>query len=150
MPVCLAALTFTHLRKLVPWFLRQPRKLAPNSRGGNPRSPQSLSWFCTRELLAWRRGQLCVALAGPVWILTSRHPAVRHCSEGRAVSLSLCWSLTHSHCSSGSWDTDANMSSPTSSSISNGQGKNKTKPPFRKRASLQINSSSGEYSVQNY
>lgn len=156
MPSSVAAFPCVGFRKLIPWLLGQPRRMAPSrSRGclGLPFS-SSLCGMPADLLLARRRrrSQLCRGAApGPVWVLLPpRCPTMRQSSSVRATApLSLCWPLRSSDplCSSTNRSTGGKMSSSSSSSSSNnndGQGKPKPKSPFRKRGSLQSTTSPGE------
>lgn len=140
-------------RKLIPWLLGQPRRMAPSRSRGILGLPFSLSLCSMPADLPWvgRRSQLCRgASPGQVWVLLPRCPTVRHSSSIRACAPpSLCWPLHSSDtlCSSSSRSTGSKMSSSSSSSSSNsndGQGKPKPKSPFRKRGSLQSTTSPGE------
>lgn len=141
-------------RKLLPWLLRQPRRMAPSRSRGSLGPPFS-SPLCSMPAAlprAGRRSQLC----SPVWVLPPCCPSVRQSSSIRAP-LSLCWPLhssdslrSSSHRSTGSKmsSSSSSFSSSTSSSSTNnnndGQGKPKPKSPFRKRGSLQSTTSPGE------
>ncbi|XP_056247073.1 AMP deaminase 2 isoform X1 [Seriola aureovittata] len=149
MPSSVAIFPCIGYRKLIPWLLGQPRRMAPSRSGGSLGLPFSSS-LCSMPadlLLAGRRSQLCRgASPGPVWVLPPRCPTMRQSSSIRATApLSLCWPLRSSDslCSSSNRSTDGKMSSSssTSSSTTDGQGKPKPKSPFRKRGSLQSTTS---------
>ncbi|XP_023269853.1 AMP deaminase 2-like isoform X2 [Seriola lalandi dorsalis] len=147
MPSSVAIFPCIGYRKLIPWLLGQPRRMAPSRSGGSLGLPFSSS-LCSMPadlLLAGRRSQLCRgASPGPVWVLPPRCPTMRQSSSIRATApLSLCWPLRSSDslCSSSNRSTDGKMSSSSSSSTTDGQGKPKPKSPFRKRGSLQSTTS---------
>ncbi|XP_041636954.1 AMP deaminase 2 isoform X2 [Cheilinus undulatus] len=137
-------------RKLLPWLLGQPVRMAPSRSRGSLGLCFSSSFCSTHAdllLLPGRRSQLCRgATPGPAWVLPPHCPTMRRSfSSVRAgAPLSLCWPLhsSDSLCSSFSRST-GKMSSSTSTSSSNsdGQGKPKPKSPFRKRGSLQSTTS---------
>lgn len=152
MPSSVAVFPCIGYRKLIPWLLGQPRRLAPSKSWGSLGLPFSSS-LCSMPadlLLAGRRSQLCRgASPSPVWVLPPHCPTMRQSSSIRASApLSLCWPLrsSDSPCSSNSRSTGSKMSSSSSSSSSSsdGQGKPKSKSPSRKRGSLQSNTSPGE------
>ncbi|XP_044203843.1 AMP deaminase 2-like isoform X1 [Thunnus albacares] len=136
-------------RKLIPWLLGQPRRMAPSRSWGSLGLPfSSLLWSMPADLLlAGRRSQLCRgASTGSVWVLPPRCPTVRQSSSIRASApLSLCWPLRSSAllCSSSSRSTGGKMSSSSSSSssTSDGQGKPKSKSSFHKRGGLKSTTS---------
>ncbi|XP_047438106.1 AMP deaminase 2-like isoform X2 [Mugil cephalus] len=142
-------------RKLVPWLLGQPKRMAPSRSRGSLGLPFSLL-LCGMPaglLLAGRRSQLCRgASPGLLWVLPSHYPTMRQSSSSRAKTpLSLCWQLhsSDSLCSSSNWSSDSKMSSSSSSSSSSndGQGKPKPKSPFHKRGSLQSTTSPDLYAA---
>lgn len=147
MPSCVAVFPCIGYRKLVPWLLGQPRRMAPSRSWGSlglpfSSSPRSMS----ADLLLDGRSQLCRG-ASPVQVKVPlpRFLTMRQCSSIRAsVSFSLCWPLCNSDllCSSSYRSTGSKMSS--FSSTTDGQGKPKPKSPFRKRGSLQSTTSPGE------
>ncbi|XP_035517492.1 AMP deaminase 2 isoform X2 [Morone saxatilis] len=151
MPSSVAVFPCIGYRKLIPWLLRQPRRMAHSRSTGSLALPFSSS-LCSMPadlLRAGRRSQLCRgASPGPVWVLPPRCPTMRQSSSIRASApLSLCWPLhsSDSLCSSSNRSTGGKMSSSSSSSSSSttndGQGKSKPKSPFRKRGSLQSTTS---------
>lgn len=154
MPSSVAVFPCIGYRKLIPWLLGQPRRMAPSRSRGSLGLPFSAS-LCSvpaDPLRAGRRSQLCGgASPSPVWVLPPRCPTMRRSSSIRASApLSLCWPLrsSDSPCSSSSRSTGGKMSSSSSSSSSSNdeQGKPKPQPqsPFRKRGSLQSTTSPGE------
>lgn len=156
MPSSTAVFYCTGYRKLIPWLLGQPRRMAPSRSKGSLRLPFCLSLCSTPAdlLRAGRRSQLCRGDSpGPVWVLPPRCPTMRQSSTIRASApLSLCWSLhsSDSLCSSSDRSTGGKMSfsSSSSSSTNDGQGKPKPKSPFCKRGSLQSTTSPGECLVE--
>uniref|UniRef100_UPI0037E8E3B3 AMP deaminase 2-like isoform X1 n=2 Tax=Semicossyphus pulcher TaxID=241346 RepID=UPI0037E8E3B3 len=150
MPSSVAVFPCVGYRKLIPWLLGQPRRMAP-SKGRGCLGLRFSSTLCSTPadlLRAGRRSQLCRgASPGPVWVLPPRCLTMRQSSSSVRASapLSLCWPLNSSDslCSSSKRSTGGKMSSSTSSSSSNsdGQGKPKPKSPFRKRGSLQSTTS---------
>uniref|UniRef100_A0A8C4I1B0 AMP deaminase n=2 Tax=Dicentrarchus labrax TaxID=13489 RepID=A0A8C4I1B0_DICLA len=149
MPSSVAVFPCIGYRKLIPWLLRQPRRMAHSRSTGSLALPfnSSLCSMPADLLRAGRRSQLCRgASPGPVWVLPPRCPTMRQSSSIRASApLSLCWPLhsSDSLCSSSNRSTGGKMSSSSSSSSStnDGQGKPKPKSPFRKRGSLQSTTS---------
>uniref|UniRef100_A0AAV2M7K8 AMP deaminase 2 n=1 Tax=Knipowitschia caucasica TaxID=637954 RepID=A0AAV2M7K8_KNICA len=140
MLLSVAALPYFHFRKLAPRLLRQPRRVVPSGGASDGGFPASLSLYSIRSdlLLDGRRGQLCAGVcAGSGRGVLSQDPP--HRPRVRSILLPLCWTLPtiHAFCSK-SQDTEAKMSTSDSSSSTNGQGKTTSKPQFRKRASLQI------------
>lgn len=134
-------------RKLIPWLLGQPGRMAPSRRWGSLGLPFS-SLLCSMPadllLAGRRRSQLCRgASPGLLWVLLSHYPTMKQSSA--RTPLSLCWQLhsSDSLCSSGNWSSSSKMSSSSSSS-NDGQGKPKPKSPFHKRGSLQSTTSPGE------
>ncbi|XP_042360402.1 AMP deaminase 2 isoform X2 [Plectropomus leopardus] len=152
MPSSVAVFPCIGYRKLIPWLLGQPRRMAPSRIRGSLGLPFSSS-LCGMPVdlpLARRRrrSQLCRgASPGPLWVLPPRCPNMRQSSSVRATApLSLFWPLHRSDslCSSSNRSTGGKMSSSSSSSSSSnndGQGKPKPKSPFRKRGSLQSTTS---------
>ncbi|XP_070758184.1 AMP deaminase 2-like [Enoplosus armatus] len=150
MPSSVAVLPCIGYRKLIPWLLGQPRRMAPSRSWGSLGLPFSSS-LCSvpADLLrAGRRSQLCRgASPSRVWVLPPHCPTMRQSSSTRATApLSLCWPLRScdSLCSSSNRSSGGKMSSSSSSSSSSsndGQGKPKPKSPFRKRGSLQSTTS---------
>ncbi|XP_038553207.1 AMP deaminase 2-like isoform X3 [Micropterus salmoides] len=144
MPSSVAVFPCFGYRKLVPWFLRQPRRMTPSGSRGSLVLPLSSSLCSMHADMAGRRSQLCRgASPGPVWVLPPRFPTVRqHSSTTAGAPLSLCWPPRSSDalCSSSNRSTGGKMSSSSSSS-NDGQGKPKPKSPFRKRGSLQSTTS---------
>ncbi|XP_040890965.1 AMP deaminase 2-like isoform X2 [Toxotes jaculatrix] len=146
MPSSVAVFPRIGYRKLIPWLLGQPRRMAPSRSWGSLGLPFS-SLLCGMPadlLLAGGRSQLCRgASPSPVWVLPPRCPTMRQSSSIRAsATFSLCWPLRSfdSLCSSSNRSTGVKMSS-SSSSTTDGQGKPKPKSPFRKRGSLQSTTS---------
>ena len=138
-------------RKLIPWLLGQPRRIAPSRTRQNLGQPFSvLLCGLPADLLlpGRRRSQLCRGTSPDlVGVLPPHCPTMRQSSSLRAgAPLSLCWPLRScdSLCSSSNRTTGVKMSSSTSSSTSNGQGKPKPKSPLHKRGSLQSTTSPGE------
>lgn len=152
MPSTVAVFSCFGYRKLVPWLLGQPRRMAPSRSWGSFGLTFSPSlWSMPADLLlAGRRSQHCRgASPGPVWVLPPHCPIMRQSFSNRASApLSLCWPLHSSdlHCSSSSRSTGGKMSSSSSSSssTSDGQGKPKSKSTFRNRGSLKSTTSPGE------
>ncbi|XP_049434103.1 AMP deaminase 2-like isoform X2 [Epinephelus fuscoguttatus] len=150
MPSSVAVFPCISSRKLIPWLLGQPRRMAPSVIWGSLGLPFSSS-LCSMPpdplLARRRRSQICRgAFPGPVWVLLPRCPIMRQSSSVRASApLSLCWPLRSSDslCSSSNRSTGGKMSSSSFSSSSNndGQGKPKSKSPFHKRGSLQSTTS---------
>ncbi|XP_058487438.1 AMP deaminase 2-like isoform X2 [Solea solea] len=126
-------------RKLSPWLLGQPRRMALSRRWGGLGLPLSLSLsgVSVDLLLAGRRrrrrSQLCRG-ASPraAWVLHPLCPTTIQSSSIRAKAPLFLYSSSNK-------STAAKMSS--SSSTSNGQGMLKPKSPFRKRGSLQSTTS---------
>nr|XP_046239751.1 AMP deaminase 2-like isoform X2 [Scatophagus argus] len=148
MPSSVAVFPCVGYRKLIPWLLGQPRRMAPSRSGGSLGLPLSSSFCSVPVDLLWagRRSHLCRG-AGPVWLLPPSCPTMRQSTSIRASApLSLCWPLHNSDslCSSRNRSTGGKMSSSTSS---DGQGKPKSKSPFRKRGSLQSTTSPDLYSA---
>ncbi|XP_078104619.1 AMP deaminase 2 isoform X3 [Sander vitreus] len=150
MPSSMAVFPCIGCKKLIPWLLGQPRRMAPSRSWGSLGLLFSLSLCGTPAdlLLARRRSQLCRgASSGPVWVLLPCCPTMRQSSSvGASAPLSLCWPLhsSDSLSSSSNRSTGGKMSSSSSSSSSSnndGQGKPKPKSPFRKRGSLQSTTS---------
>ncbi|XP_069580145.1 AMP deaminase 2-like isoform X1 [Brachyistius frenatus] len=149
MPSSVAVFHCVGYRKLLPWLLGQPRRMAPSGSRGSLGLPLSSS-LCSAPadpLLAVRRrrrSQLCRGAApGPVWVPPAHCPTMRRSSSGRASApLSLCWPR-HSADSTNSRSTGSKMSSSSSSNNNNndGQGKQKLRSPFHKRGSLQSTTS---------
>lgn len=154
MPSSVAVFPCISSRKLIPWLLGQPRRMAPSVIWGSLGLPFSSS-LCSMPpdplLARRRRSQICRgAFPGPVWVLLPRCPIMRQSSSVRASApLSLCWPLRSSDslCSSSNRSTGGKMSSSSFSSSSNndGQGKPKSKSPFHKRGSLQSTTSPGKF-----
>lgn len=146
MPSRVAIFPCTGCRKLVPWLLGQPRRMAPSRSWGSLGLPFSSSPCSTSaDLLLNGRSQLCRG-ASPVQVkvLPPHFFIMRQSSSSRAgASFSLCWPLRNSDllCFSSN-NTGSRMSS--FSSTADGQGKPKPKSPFRKRGSLQSTTSPGE------
>ncbi|XP_076613712.1 AMP deaminase 2 isoform X1 [Chaetodon auriga] len=146
MPSSAAVFPSIGYRKLIPWLLGQPRRMAPSRSRGSLGLPFSSS-LCSMPAdlpRTGRRSQLC----SPVWVLPPHCPTMRQSSSIRSSApLSLCWPLhsSDSLCSSSNRSTGGKMSSSSSSSSSSnsndGQGKPKPKSPFRKRGSLQSTTS---------
>lgn len=157
MPSSVAVFPCIGYRRLVPWLLGQPMRMAPSRSRGSLGLPYSSS-LCSMPVdlpRARRRSQLCRgASPGPVWVLPPRCPTMRQSSSIRAsASLSFCWPLRSSDslCSSSNRSTGGKMSSSSfsfssssSSSTNDGQGKPKPKSTFHKRGSLQSTTSPGE------
>ncbi|XP_044077026.1 AMP deaminase 2-like isoform X2 [Siniperca chuatsi] len=147
MPSSVAVFPCIGYRKLIPWLLGQPRRMAPSRSWGSLGLPFSSSLCSMPADLLWagRRSQFCRgAFLGPVWVLPPHCPTMRQSSCTRASApLSLCWPLCSSDslCSSSNRSTGSKMSSSSSSSSNDGQGKPKPKSPFRKRGSLQSTTS---------
>ncbi|CAK6955540.1 AMP deaminase 2-like isoform X1 [Scomber scombrus] len=149
MPSTVAVFPCFGYRKLIPWLLGQPRRMAPSRSWGSLGLPFSSSlWSMPADLLlAGRRSQLCRgASPGPVWVLPPLCPTMRQSFSIRASApLSLCWPLHSSDllCSSCSRSTGSKMSSSSSSSssTSDGQGKPKPKSTFHNRGSLKSTTS---------
>ncbi|XP_034387753.1 AMP deaminase 2 isoform X2 [Cyclopterus lumpus] len=147
MPSSVAFLSCIGYRKLIPWLLGQPRRMAPSKGRVSLGLPFS-SLLCGMPadlLLARRRSQLCRrASPCPVWVLSPHCPTMRQ-SSSVSAPFSLYWPLRSSDSlsSSSNRSTGSKMSSSSSTSSSNndGQGKPKPKPPFRKRGSLQSTTS---------
>lgn len=152
MPSAVAVFPHFGYRKLIPWLLGQPRRMAPSRSWGSHELLFSSSlWSMPADLLlAGRRSQLCRgASPGPVWVLPPHCPTMRQSFSIRASApLSLCWPLHSSDllCSSCSRSTGSKMSSSSSSSSSSsdGQGKPKPKSTFHSRGSLKSTTSPGE------
>lgn len=151
MPSSVAVFPCIGCRRLSPWLLGQPRRMAPSRSTGSLGLTYSSS-LCSLPadlLRARRRSQLCRgASPGPVWVLPPWCPTMRQSSSIRACApLSLCWPLCSSDslCSSSNRSTGGKMSSSFSSSTNDGQGKPKLKSPLHKRGSLQSTTSPGKY-----
>ncbi|XP_067360039.1 AMP deaminase 2 isoform X2 [Channa argus] len=147
MPSALAVFPFIGYRKLVPWLLGQPRRMAPSSSRRTLQLPfiSNLCSISADLLLNRRRSQFCRgAFPVQVWVLPPSFLVMRQSSSiRRSAPLSLCWplhnsDLLHSSCNR---STGSKMSSSSSSSTSDRQGKPKPKSPFRKRGSLQSTTS---------
>lgn len=152
MPSSVVAFPCICYRKLIPWLLGQPRRMALSRSWGSLGLSFSSSLNCMSAdmLRDGRRSQLC-RRASPikVWVLLPHFFTMRQSSSFRAsVPLSLCWLLRNSDllCSSSNRSPVGRMSF-TSSSTTDGQGKPKPKSPFRKRGSLQSTTSPGESGV---
>ncbi|XP_015231598.1 PREDICTED: AMP deaminase 2-like isoform X2 [Cyprinodon variegatus] len=130
--------------KLIPWLLRQPRRMVPCRIGESLGRPFSASLHCTPAdplLTERRRSQLCSrAVTNPAWVLLLHRHTVRLSSSGRAGA-PLCPSLhsSDSLCSYSNRSSGIRMSS--SNSNSDGQGKPKPKSQIPKRGSPQSNTS---------
>lgn len=153
MPSSTAGFLRIGYRKLIPWLLGQPRRMAPSPKGGCLGLPFITPLFSlTADLpLAGRRSQLCrVTSTGPAWALPPCWLSVRVSTSVRAAPLSLSFSLcrtfcsSHSLCSGRDRSTGSQMSS-SSSFTREGQGKPKPQSPLRKRGSLQSTTSPGEW-----
>lgn len=154
MPSSVAVFPCIGYRRLSPWLLGQPRRMAPRRSRGNLGLPYSSSLCSLPADLLWarRRSQFCRGSSpGPVWVLPPRCPTMRQSSNIRACApLSFCWPLRSSDslCSSSNSSTGGKMSSSfssSSSSTNDGQGKPKSKSQFQKRGSLQSTTSPGKY-----
>ncbi|XP_029006006.1 AMP deaminase 2-like isoform X2 [Betta splendens] len=143
MPSCVAIFSCIGGRKLVPWLLGQPRRMAPSRSWGSLGLPFSSSpCSMSADLPLYGRSQLCRG-ASPVQVkvLPPHFFIMRQSSSSRAgAPSSLCWPMRNSDllCSNSN-NTGNKMSS--FSSTTDGQGKPKAKSPFRKRGSLQSTTS---------
>lgn len=137
--------------KPIHWLLGQPKRMAIRRSWGSLglTFSSSLCSIFPDLLLAGRRSQLCRgASPGTAWVLLPRCPSKSQSSSIRASApLSLCWPLRSSDSlySTRRRSTGGKMSaSSSSSSSSNGHGKPKPTSTFRKRGSMQSNTSPGE------
>ncbi|XP_047202950.1 AMP deaminase 2-like isoform X2 [Girardinichthys multiradiatus] len=130
--------------KLIPWLLRQPRRMVPRRIGEILGRPFSALLCCTPAdllLAERRRSQLCSrAVTSRAWVLLLHCPIMRQSSSVTASAL-LCWSVhsSDSLCSGSNLSSGVRMSSSTSNSDEQGKAKSKSQIP--KRGSLQSNTS---------